>query len=52
MKLKLNDLVVCLLVLLGILGSINWMPIPYYVYVIVLVAYAGLRLSSFNNKEF
>lgn len=46
MKLKLIDLVVATLTLLGILGSINWLEIPFWVYLLLLVAYAGLRLAK------
>lgn len=51
MKLLIKDLVVLTLVLLGILGSINWLEIPFWVYLTLVVAYAGLRLADKDSNE-
>ena len=46
MKLKIVDLVVLAIAVLGIIGSINWIEIPFWLYLLLIVAYAGLRLSK------
>jgi hypothetical protein len=51
MKLKLVDAVVLILTVLGILGSINWMEIPFWVYLVLVVAYGGLRISDLWDKD-
>jgi len=45
-ELTLKDLIVGALALLGILGSINWIEIPFWVYLLLIVVYAGLRLAK------
>ena len=51
MKLTYKDLSVAVLVLLGILGSINWLEIPFWIYLLILVSYAGLRLAGKESDE-
>lgn len=51
MKLTYKDLTVVLLVVLGVLGSINWLEIPFWVYLLVLFAYAGLRLAGKESNN-
>ena len=51
MKLTFKDLTVGILVVLGILGSINWLEIPYYIYLLLAVAYGGLRLANKENDN-
>lgn len=51
MKLAYKDLTVAVLVVLGILGSINWMEIPFWIYLLILIAYAGLRLANKESDE-
>ncbi len=46
MKFKIVDLVVLAIAVLGIIGSINWIEIPFWLYLLLIVAYAGLRLSK------
>lgn len=52
MNFKLKDLVVTILVILGMLGSINWLEIPFWIYILFLISYAGLRLSYHDEDEF
>ncbi len=51
MKVTYKDLTVGILGLLGILGSINWLEIPFWVYLLIVVAYSGLRLAGKSNAE-
>ena len=51
MKLAYKDLTVAVLVVLGILGSINWLEIPYYIYIFIIIAYSGLRLAGKEGDE-
>ena len=51
MKLTYKDLAVAVLVLLGVLGSINWLEIPFYIYLFIAIAYAGLRLANKESDE-
>lgn len=51
MKFTFKDLTVGILVILGIAGSINWITIPYYIYIFILIAYAGLRLANKDENE-
>ena len=51
MKFLLKDLVVTMLAVLGMLGSINWMDIPFWIYLLLLVSYGGLRLANKDNND-
>ena len=51
MKITLKDLVVGVLALLGIIGSINWIEIPFWIYILLIVAYAGLRLAKKEDNS-
>lgn len=49
MKIKLKDLTVLALAVLGIVSDINWLDVPFWVYLLLVTAYAGLRLSGKDN---
>lgn len=51
MKLLIKDIAVLALTALGILGSINWLEIPFWVFLVILVAYAGVRLADKDSTE-
>lgn len=51
MKLLIKDIAVLALAVLGIVGTIKGFNIPFYVYLIILVAYAGVRLADKDSTE-
>lgn len=51
MKLQYNDLAIAAVALTGIISSFKDAQLPFYVYVILIVAYAGMRLAKVDMKE-
>jgi hypothetical protein len=51
MKVTFKDLAVGILGVLGVVSSISWLDIPFWVYLVVIVAYGGLRLADKDSNE-
>lgn len=49
MKITIKDIAVATLMVLGIASDFNWMDVPFWVFIIVGVVYAGLRLAGKTN---
>jgi hypothetical protein len=43
MKFNLKDLLLLAAVVLGILSNINWLNVPFWIYIILGLSYFGLR---------
>lgn len=50
-NLRLSDLITIALCVCGMLSDINWINVPFWIYLLLIVVYGGLRLSNTENSE-
>jgi len=49
---KLNDLIIAVVIALGAVSEINWVNIPFWVYLVLGGVYIVFRLTGKDNKKF
>ena len=50
MKLKMNDLIIAVFIALGVVSDINWLDVPFWVYLLLGAFYLVFRAAKRGEK--